>query len=254
MREFLKIFCVLMLFVAGIGGAFAWGDDRPNDLTWILRIGFVALGVVSLGVLLKMYFRRDDVPDYLHDMFGGYFNRGGFCFMVTTHKKHAVCYFDFYFQNQHDSPCTGQIALRPGKAFFGNRADMDVIACYVSCPPAAFGVARVPVSIPAELQGRSQKFDVGASVEYPDGRGKLLRFREGAVIRTNAEFGNTFHNALTVAGAFGGMIVISKPASVTFDLPDRVVDYIPDRMQVEVETIWQLGDPPLADLINRDAR
>jgi O-antigen/teichoic acid export membrane protein len=54
-----------MLFVAGIGGAFAWGDDRPNDLTWILRIGFVALGVVSLGVLLKMYFRRDDASTVL---------------------------------------------------------------------------------------------------------------------------------------------------------------------------------------------
>ena len=148
-----------MLFVAGIGGGFAWIDDRPNDLTWMLRIGFAILGLVSIAIFLKIHFRRDDVPDYLHKLSGGYFDRGGFCFAIVASKLNGTCFFDAYFQNKYDHPCTGQIVLRPGKAFFGSRADMDMIAYRIDCPAAAFGVARLPVPIPSLFKavGRSSK-------------------------------------------------------------------------------------------------
>ncbi len=56
--------------------------------------------------------------------------------------------------------------------------------------PAAFGVAEIPVPIEPKYQGTVQKFDVGAAMEYPEGRGSTVRCRDGARV-----------------GAFAGLLV-----------------------------------------------
>lgn len=247
MQEFLKGVCVLVIFVGAIVAAIAWFVDRPDQLTRALRVGCPAAAVGGCVAFLLVHFRRDKVPDYLHQHLGGYFDRGGFCFAFTASVEDGVCWLDAFFQNRYDRPCVGRIALRPARGLFGRR-DIEAITYEVRCDPGAFGVARVPLPIPATQQGKRQKFEVGASVQYPEGKGQMLRFRDGAVIRTNSNFGNTFGTALTVAGALGGVLVISRPESVTIDLPICVAEDVPGSLKAETKTLWKLGVPALPEV------
>jgi hypothetical protein len=104
------------------------------------------------------------------------------------------------------------------------------------------------VPLPQSAQGTRQKFDVGASVEYPTGRGRRLRYREGIAIPHNSTFGNAFGKAVALAGAAAGVIVFSHPASIMINLPTGVAETIPEDSMPTVETRWTLGDevPPMS--------
>jgi len=244
MREFLKVIMVLVIMAALLAAALAWISERPDQRTLMFRFGSPIVAILALVVFLRIHFRRDEVPDYLRQMCGGYFDRGGFCFSFAAYDVDGICFLDAFFQNKYERPCVGRIALRPAKDFFGRRK-IDAITYEISCEAAAFGVARVPLPLPLAVQGKRQKFEVGASVHYPEGKGRMLRFRDGAVIRTNSNFGNSFGTALQVAGAMGGTLVLTRPASATVSLPIGVAEEIPDGIEPEVKTFWRLGDPPL---------
>ena len=139
----------------------------------------------------------------------------------------GVGYLDIYFQNQQDQPCIGRIALRPGRGFFLGRAKIEPVAVQIRCDPAGYGVARVPISVPESLQGKRQSFEVGASVDYPHGKGHTLRYRDGIALSANSNFGDAFGTALTIAGALTGKIVYTTPATVAFELPESVVEEVP---------------------------
>src|SRR5688500_16359909 len=85
-----------------------------------------------------------------------------------------------------DKPCVGRVALRAARNFFLDRNRFETIACEIPCAPAAYGVARIPVPLSATIQGKRQSFGVGASVDFPYGRGRTLRFRDGIVVRANS--------------------------------------------------------------------
>ena len=70
----------------------------------------------------------------------------------------------------------------------------------------------------------------------------MLRFRDGLVIRANSRFGNPFGTTLTVLGAMGGTIVLSKPAHIDLRLPKPVAERVPENAQIEIATLWKLGD------------
>jgi hypothetical protein len=245
MRESIKAVCTLLFMIAACVAGVMWFEDRPNQTTWWLRIGSTALALLSVGVLLKLHFRADAAPDYLRQVAGNYFNRGGFCFAFTTSLRDGICYLEAYFQNQQDQPCVGRIALRPARGFFLGRAKIDTITFEVHSEPAGFGVSRIPVPLTKEVQGKRQSFEVGASVHYPQGKGRKLRFRDGIFLRANSQFGNSFATALTVAGALGGSIVLTKPATTTIVLPTGVAEELPANAKPEIFTLWKLGDPPL---------
>jgi hypothetical protein len=251
MVEFAKGVCCLVV-MAGVGaGLLSWFHDRPDSTIWLLRLGSPLLAIVGLLIVIKLQFRKDTAPDYLRQLLGWrldqgqFFDRGGFCFGFRTTSKDGHCELNAYFQNRHERPCRGQIALRPARNFFLNRNKFDAICIDVECGAGAFGFATLPIPIPAAFQGKRQQFEVGASVKYPHGRGRKLRHSEGMVLRTNSKFANTFGSVLTVAGALGGSVVISSPAKVTLDLPFSVAEKLPDGLEPAVRTLWTLGDPPL---------
>ncbi|PHS10676.1 MAG: hypothetical protein COA78_10980 [Blastopirellula sp.] len=244
MREFFKGVILVILLGSLISIAVGWGDDRPTQFTWILRLGSPVISLLAMLLFLKVHFRRDEVPDYLHKLFGGFFDRDGFCFTFLTGTLNGVCYIEVYFQNKYERPCIGRIALQPAKGFFG-RKRIDAIICEVECDAAGFGVARIPVPLPLKVQGKKQKFEVGACVKYPNGKGRMLRFRDSMFIRTNSEFGDALGTTLAVGYILAGGLVIQKPATVTISLPADVAQEIPDGLKPEFKTLWKLGDPPL---------
>jgi hypothetical protein len=244
MGESFKAVVSLFVIIALIVALIAWIEDRPDQTTWIVRASSLAVAAALVAVLIKRHFRRDLAPDYLHDACGVYFNRGGFCFAFATEIRDGVCQFRAYYQNQFDRRCLGRIALQPARGFFLNRPKIDVMTFAISAEPGAYGVVTLPIPLPPEAQGKTQTFEVGASVEYPEGRGNRLRFRDGVFVRANSNFGNAFGTALTVAGALGGAIVFSSPATVEISLPPNVAETVPTG-QTRSHVIWKLGDSPI---------
>lgn len=245
MGQSFKALCSLAL-IAAIGvTAAAWLDVFPNRTTWIARVVSPLIALALVGVLLKLHRRQDRVPDYLQAATGAYFNRDGFCFSFATSVADGVCLMHAYFQNQFECPCLGRIALRPSRGFFLNRAKIEMITFEILCEAAAFGVATLPIALPRNVHGKSQSFEVGAAVEYPDGKGQRLRYRDGIFLRTNTNFGSAFGAAVKVLGAMSGHIVLSKPASVTISLPTEVAEVVSSDAVSEIKTLWKLGDPAL---------
>lgn len=246
MSESVKSVCALVFAVALIGGILAWLLDQPGPTMWAFRVGCPVVAVGALGVILGLQGRKDLAPDYLHGQVGGYFNRDGFCFGFRAVAKSELCVLEAYYQNQMDQASVGRIALRPAKGFWLGRAPIENVTFEIACDPGAFGVVRMPLPVPEKLQGKTQAFEVGASVKYPSGKGRKVRFRDGIFLRANSKFGNKFGTALTVAGAAGGMIVLSSPATVKLKLPEDVVETLPDDLPPpKVKTLWKLGDAPL---------
>ena len=243
MNESIKAVLSLVLIIATLMTVAAWCDDHPNERARNLRLGITLVTVLVLGTLLWLRFRPDRVHDFLRDYSENYFNRGGFCFSFAMTVVDGTAYMVAFYQNQRDRSCLGRIALRPAQGFLLGRRDIEAITFEVDCGPAAFGVAKIPIPIPGKYQGKRQSFEVGASVSYPNGKGRRLRFRDGICLRRNSSFGDTFSTALTVAGAMGGMIVLSKPATAKIQLPIGVREFVPEELAPEVMTLWELGDP-----------
>jgi hypothetical protein len=239
MREFVKGTLIVCFLVSAVAAPFAWIDDRPSTVTWILRIGAPFIALTLFLLFLAVHFQRDRAPDFLHQKFGGYLDRGGLCFAFDAVVEDAVCYLRVHFQNRYSGPCEGRIVLRPARGFFLTRSSFQHVAFDIECPGAGYGVAEVPIPVRQEFQGKKQEFEVGASVRYPRRRGRMLRFREGGVIRANSDFFNPFGTALTLAGTATGQIVLSTPASVTLTLPSGVAEELPPHLTPRVEILWQ---------------
>ena len=245
MRESIKAVLWLAIIVSVVVMGFVWTDDRPTPSIWQARVGSLIVALMALGAILKMHFRRDLAPDYLTSAVGTFFQRDGFCFGFRTSSRGGICLLNLYFQNAFERPCRGRVGLRPARGFFLGRAKFESIRFDIDCGPAAFGVARLQLPVPAKLQGKMQAFEVGASVAYPSGKGRRLRFRDGLLIRQNSNFGDAFLTALTVVGALGGVIVLSSPAKITLKLPESVAEEVPAEDRAEMTTLWVLDDPPM---------
>lgn len=249
MGESFKAVCSLLMIIALIVTVLFWFEDRPDRTTWIVRFTAPLIGLMILAIVLKVHFRKDREPDYLRTIFGNYFNRGGFCFAMTASAQDGICHLHAHFQNQHERPCVGRIALRPSRGFFLTRAKIDAIMFEVPCEGGAFGVVTLPIPLPRAVLGTEQSFDVAAWVSYPKGRGRRLRFRDGILVRGNTEMGVAATTGLILAGALAGMIVIpSSPAKMTIQLPDEAVDELSPSCEPQTRVHWRLGDPPLENL------
>jgi hypothetical protein len=249
LREFLKVMCVVALMVGAIGAAVAWSEERPTSTVWSLRIVFV---LVCLGALIGflaihfklILFRPDLAPDFLREFFGAYFDRGGFCFSFAMSAEARSCILWIFYQNRHENPCYARVAIRPAAGFLGGRKlDPLVFDIHANC--AAFGVARAVIPMPRTYQGRTQSFEIGASVDYPSGKGPTLRFGDGIPVRTNADFTSVRRTMTTAALLAGGIFIHYRPASVTLKVPIGISDDLPTDSEIAVETLWTIGDSGL---------
>ncbi|WP_148593773.1 hypothetical protein [Aquisphaera giovannonii] len=228
----------LLLIIGMIGGVMAWMTDGA---TWRPIVGFPALTVGSLGILLWSLIREDEAPDLMRQACGSYFERDGFCFAVVPAVADGQARLDVYFQNRFEKACLAHVAIRPSQKFFLNRGSIQAIAVPIECDGGAFGVARIPWGVPSKYQGQRQSLDVAASTEYPTGRGRMIRFRDG--VRVGKATSSLWPNVLTVAAAATGTFYLSRPARLKFRLPKGVNEAVPEDARIRVETLWR---PPIA--------
>ena len=85
-------------------------------------------------------------------------------------------------------------------------------------------------------------FDVGAEVSYPEGKGKMLRFRDAMLIRHNLHFRNKFMLMASILMLTRLHILWETPPRFTIQLPDNVAERIPEDSRQFTEIMWNLND------------
>jgi hypothetical protein len=211
MRESVKVVAVLIFCVSATVAAVVWFDDRPTQTTWVCRIVCSLLAVAAVGVFLRVHYwsKPDLVPDFLGRECRSFFERSGLCFSILPTCEDGVCIVTAMFQNRYDHRCTARIALRPvvgvfrsAKKLFQN--DFSTIVFDISCGAGSFGIAGIPLAVPRSRQDKELILRIGATVDYPEGKGKKLRFRDGIPIRHSAEFRSTYFRVLKLLFLFCG--------------------------------------------------
>jgi hypothetical protein len=226
------------MIVGIISSVFAWMSDT---ISWAARLGFPAMVAASLGLLVWSLLRKEKLPDFLRQGSKGVFERDGFCFALVTRSAQGLCYIDVYFQSRYDKPSRAAVVLQPSKGFFLNRPGLASMSIQVDCPAGGYGVTSIPWAVAKKYQGKKQALDVAASVTYPEGRGKLIRYRGG--VQVGPAGSDPMRVIMTVAGAMGGMIVLSRKARGTITLPGDVAETVDDALPITTEILWKLGDP-----------
>jgi len=196
------------------------------------------------GIIAWSELRRDKAPDYLAAACSSvrYFERDGLCFFITGAEKDGHPALSILWQNRYERACVTTLVLKPTRSFLLKRGAWTPVVLDIEAPGGAFGVTAVPVDPAPDGTDKGLKLDLGARTVYPNGRGTLLRFKEGLRV---GDTGSSGRVALTAMAAAGGAVLISSPATVVVDIPmDSEVGAAHDRTPV-TEVIWKLGDPPL---------
>ena len=102
-----------------------------------------------------------------------------FVLPLVPRITNGTCSMQIYFQNRYDQPCSAQILIRASSGLFSGRAELSDITLGLKCDPAEFGCSIIPWTIAESLQGKLVSLSLYAGVKYPNGRGSLLRFKDG---------------------------------------------------------------------------
>ncbi len=179
---------------------------------------------------------KDKAPDLLARIVPRYFERDGFCFAIVPGTADHRGQLVFYYQNRYERACEGTIWMAPTKVAFKDVSDLPEFKVQVVCGGGEFGKRHCECGLPLRFRGESILWDVRAQTQYPNGRGKLLRMRDGLRVGGENQAG-TFLALLLFVGAW----YYKKPARIKIKFPDEMfsVEYTSDWKQ---ETLWKPGD------------
>ena len=243
MNQSLKAILQLIVLVALIVSFCAWAMPKhPDEVVWGLRFGAPALAGSIIWLLVRVERRVDKAPDLLRERIGIYFERDGLCFGPQFEVESGQCRLSLYFQNRYARPCNGRIVIKPGVPSFRiMRMKLPSVVFDVHCGPGGFGVARIFYPVPQKYQGKKVNLEVGANVKYPQGRGQMVRFRDG--LRTGpANFGGVGDGMITAGLLLVGVVHIGKAAWWKGVLPRNVSETAPSS-DIEIETLWEMDLP-----------
>lgn len=247
--QFIIVICGLVM---GFSMLFEFADQNPNHTaTWgSFAVSFL---VATACIIVLVRFRKPklEAPDILCQVTSSFFERDGFCFAPTirTSGNSAVC--RVWFQNNFTNPCFAIIAMEPASGLFDSgmfrwltkRSSIKPFSIQVEAPSGGFGFVESRIALPAQSQGRTQKFFVGAHAKYPDGRGPRIRSKTGLAV------GKTTNNpGLGELAAAAGAIVISSPAKLSIALPTNVEEETPPDVTASTRVLWTLGDSQSTNL------
>jgi hypothetical protein len=232
---------ILQLFLIGavITAVVAWSDDaKPTPTTWTCRLVASTVAIMLIWVLWRNMRRKENLPDMLAQACGTYFERDGFCFAFAPSVVGSVCWMNLYFQNRYAQPCHARVVLQPPVKSFGiRRLPLTGIDVDIDCDGGAYGVCRIPWPIDAQMQGKTVACEVACDTAYPNGAGKLLRFREG--LRAGAPSGGARRAAVTAGLLLVGAISISRPATASLSLPASVASQLPPGLAPVTEILFR---------------
>jgi hypothetical protein len=240
MSESVQAVLALLMIIGMIGSVVVVMNDRVN---WPALAGMLTLMCGSLGLLLWSLFRRDKAPDFLKKVPGRLLERDGFCFKVLANPVKGRCYLDLHFQSRYERPSRAIVVLQATKDLFVLRPGVASMTVEIECPAGGYGMTSVPWPVARKAQGKARWLDVAADVAYPEGRGKMIRYRGGLQVGKAGR--DTWKAIITVAGAMGGGIVLTRKARVKLRFPVDVEESVDDDLPILTKTVWKIGDPPV---------
>jgi hypothetical protein len=239
MGQSVKAILQLILIIAGITALVLWTDDsiKPTLEVTFFRIAAPAVSLLIVVVLWRNSRRKETLPDHLAKASRSYFERDGFCFAFVPIVQDGVCLMQIYFQNRYARACNARVVLQPPVKSLGiRRLPIPGIDVDIDCDGGAFGVCRVPWPIGAAMQGKKVAFEIACATRFAQGRGKLLRYREGLRAGTPGSGRNV---AATAGLLLVGVVSVSRPATVTFTLPTGVAEQTPAGIEPVVEIVYR---------------
>ncbi len=84
-------------------------------------------------------------------------------------------------------------------------------------------------------------FEIGVDADYPLGKGREVRFRNGQTIRHNSQFRSLTVVVQAVLHSLAGHFLIHSPAAIRLTLPADVAEYVPDGAVGEAEVLWSFS-------------
>ena len=247
LKPLLNLTCVAVLFVSVIFGLAAWLipiHDQEAVFGWTVRIGACVLGPLSLVGLIWLLAKSDQLPDLLWKVPGRHFGRDGVVFAFDVVVRDGIGYLRIHYQNAYEKDADVAVLVRPSQDFLMHRNDIEPIEVDFVCGPAAYGMIDVPWAIPAAYQGTKQSFDVGASIAYLNGTGKLLRNRVGEPLSSTSIPGAGSLLARLLRVALTGRLPCSlgTPTRVQFCLPTALREFGENTPDIEQREEWVLPD------------
>ncbi|MCA9176291.1 MAG: hypothetical protein KDB14_17515 [Planctomycetales bacterium] len=261
-RELAKWILVLTLIPAAIGCYDAWTNGLLAAQTQGVQYGTLAICVLCLAGLVKLARTADKAPDYLAKILprhSRYFDRDGLCFVLDVGvAADGACHLLLYFQNRHDRRCEAHLVVRATRNYMKTSGTfVTPLEVYVECPEGGYGVTEIPLALPATAEGRELRIEFGMDVAYPEGRGTLLRFKEGSPLRTNGQFRHdswTTNPFIRLCLALGGAFTWSTPPSLEFMAPEDLKGAPQKEAPPHTTILWQLGEPALVEPEDWQAR
>ena len=250
MNQSVKSILALIVLISLGTGVFGWmmpaKEFAPGFQFW-MRLS-PSISVSALLLIIWGDFRSDKVPDFLQDRFKAYFERDGLCFGFMPSKTEPNFCWLIFFQNRYEKPCRVVISIRPGIANFGIiRPSIAELKIEIECEGAAFGVAKARCEIPKKYHGKCLWFDVAGHTHYPDGRGTMLRFKDG--IRVGSRQKSGLDTALLLASGLTGHMHYNSQARFRANIPAVIDETAVTEMAVETYILWRPG-MPVDEIIN----
>jgi hypothetical protein len=238
MREFVRVMSVVVMMVAAVWGGVAWVDEKPGKWNTYERYGLPALAVLSVAWFVYDSLRRDRAPDFLKEQCKSFFDSGGLSFVFVPNAGPNI---QVYFQNQYSRPCRATLALRPAR---GEPTRIAPLYVELECPGGGYGIANRPIDPSSGAVARTIRFEVGASIRFPDGKGRRLRFRTGTPVRYNAKFRNALATLLEILSVLSGPLFgprLSSRQFVQLSFPSGCSPAAGGGEWTDI--VWQVGNP-----------
>ncbi|QQE13019.1 hypothetical protein JD969_06045 [Planctomycetota bacterium] len=220
----------------------------------------ILIFTTSLITLLRLHFKRDNLPDILHDFRNHIIECDPVQLYICYDSTDAGLVMIVTYQNKIDRPVDLDLSILPGKENAQHK-QLTFKHIQIECLPACIGQIHLPVDYPEELAGTKFTWYLGGTTQLPEGHGKFIRTHDYQKIKKPADFKPPHtrrEKILTAASLVPGMgtfSMISQLAtgshmSVTIQLPEKMLNGSePGNQQDITQThIWAMGEPIPRDL------
>ena len=227
------------MILAGLAASLFWLIEPIQGASWIWigRIGCSFVVVVSAAVLIWAKTRKSKAPDFLMEVCSSYFERNGFCFAIVPQVVGGHCQLSIYYQNRYERQCEGLVWIVPTNVAFKDVSSLPKFELKIRFTGGEFGRMFCVCNLPLVFKGESILWNVAAKSKYPNGRGQLLRLRDGLRVGTEAKI-SAGRELLRFVGALGHFHS-ETPARITIQFPEEV--FTGNHIGAwEQETIWKL--------------
>lgn len=211
----------VIVILSTIAALILWfGYDIPdNSVVWSFRI-VLPLVIAGLSfVLIRGGSKTDLAPDFLQAFFGTYFERDGMCFWVLQGVEGNSFVLHVVYQNHYDRRANLQVKIGPPVRMVRFLPKLfDGITLNVSCVGGGVGIVTGRMDVPIKHQGKKHQLKFAAATEYPEGRGRLLRFRNGRRV-TKANSRGLGSEALQLVAALVGGVFLGGVSAISAVVP-----------------------------------